>query len=233
MSVRRGMDSAFGTVGRARRPRSCCCSRLIIACVKRSNSGSRSCGPGLASGWPWKLKPGCRCARCPAASRRTATCAWRARSAGSVARIDREAVVLAGDHHAAGGEVLHRMIGAVMAELHLHGLRTARQPQQLMAEADAEHRNVGFAGTRGSPRWRSCRAPDRRDRWTGRCHPDSSPALRLPASVPAPRSCGSRLGQQPQDVALDAEVVGDHVQALLRTQRRAGCRSPQIVPSFH
>ncbi|SUH39745.1 Uncharacterised protein [Salmonella enterica subsp. enterica] len=32
----------------------------------------------------------------------------------------------------------YRMVAAVMAELHLNGLRTARQRQQLMAEADAK-----------------------------------------------------------------------------------------------
>ena len=35
------------------------------------------------------------------------------------------------------------MIGAVMAELHLDGLRAAREPQELVAETDAEHRDVG------------------------------------------------------------------------------------------
>ena len=30
--------------------------RSAIAEMKRSNSGATSCGPGLASGWPWKLK---------------------------------------------------------------------------------------------------------------------------------------------------------------------------------
>src|SRR4051812_37755805 len=34
-------------------------------------------------------------------------------------RIDRESVVLARDHHAPGAQVLHRMVRAVMAELHL------------------------------------------------------------------------------------------------------------------
>src|SRR6267378_4280057 len=37
-------------------------------------------------------------------------------------RIDGEAVVLARDHHLAGVEILHRMIGAVVPELHLEGL---------------------------------------------------------------------------------------------------------------
>src|SRR5688500_12200792 len=38
-------------------------------------------------------------------------------------RIHREPMVLAGDHHLAGVEVLHRMIRAVVAELHLQRLR--------------------------------------------------------------------------------------------------------------
>src|SRR5579864_9846904 len=37
------------------------------------------------------------------------------------AGIDGEAVVLAGDGDGAAVEILHRMIGAVMAELHLYG----------------------------------------------------------------------------------------------------------------
>ena len=32
--------------------------RRSIDSTKRANSGARSCGPGLASGWPWKLNAG-------------------------------------------------------------------------------------------------------------------------------------------------------------------------------
>src|SRR5687768_13275024 len=53
-------------------------------------------------------------------------------------RIDREAVVLARDHHAAGAEVLHRMVRAVVAELHLDSRRADREAEQLVTEADAE-----------------------------------------------------------------------------------------------
>src|SRR5690606_3399437 len=35
---------------------SACC--FAIDAMNRSNSGDTSCGPGLASGWPWKEKPG-------------------------------------------------------------------------------------------------------------------------------------------------------------------------------
>ena len=57
--------------------------------------------------------------------------------------VNREAVILAGNHHAPGVEILHRMVGAVMAKLHLHRARAAREPEQLVAEADAENRNAG------------------------------------------------------------------------------------------
>ena len=43
----------------------------------------------------------------------------------------------------AGGEILDRMIGAVMALRHLSRLGAQRQAQHLMAQADAEHRHAG------------------------------------------------------------------------------------------
>ena len=48
-------------------------------------------------------------------------------------------------------QVLHRVIGAVVAELHLHGARAGGEPEHLVAEADAEHRHVGLQELRG---WR-------------------------------------------------------------------------------
>src|SRR4029078_650570 len=56
--------------------------------------------------------------------------------------IDSKTVVLAGDHHAAGRKILPGMVCAVMAELHFHGLRTDREAEQLMAEADSEKRDT-------------------------------------------------------------------------------------------
>src|SRR6266705_306479 len=58
-------------------------------------------------------------------------------------RIDREAVVLAGDDDRAALQVLHRVVGAVMSELHLHGLGSGGEAHQLMAEADPEGRYPG------------------------------------------------------------------------------------------
>src|SRR6516162_3506534 len=60
------------------------------------------------------------------------------------ALIHRKAVILTRDEHASGLELLHRMIRAVMAELHLHGARAGCESQDLMPETDAEHRQVGL-----------------------------------------------------------------------------------------
>ena len=62
--------------------------------------------------------------------------------------VDRKPVILARDEHASRVELRHRVIGTVMAELHLHGLRAAREPEQLVAEANAEDRYVGLQEAR-------------------------------------------------------------------------------------
>ena len=68
---------------------------------------------------------------------------------GSVFVVHREAVVLAGDLDLAGGEVLHRLVGAAMAAVQLVGARAERQRQQLVAEADAEDRHAASRSRRG------------------------------------------------------------------------------------
>ena len=56
--------------------------------------------------------------------------------------IDRESVVLRGNQHPARIDLHHRVVGAVMSELHLDGLRAACEAQKLVAEANAENRYV-------------------------------------------------------------------------------------------
>src|SRR5690606_12098994 len=56
--------------------------------------------------------------------------------------VDGEAVVLAGDHHPLAVQVLDRVVGAVVAELHLVGAGAGGQAEQLVAQADAEHRQL-------------------------------------------------------------------------------------------
>ena len=97
-------------------------------------------GPGDASGWYWTENTGRSLSRMPwtvpSNSERWVTSTF----VGQAGVRHREAVVLAGDLDLAGGQVLDRVVGAVMAERHLLGPAAQRQPQHLVAEADAEHR---------------------------------------------------------------------------------------------
>src|SRR5437899_2000970 len=52
--------------------------------------------------------------------------------------VDREAMVHRGDLDLAGGEVLHRMVRAMVALMHLAGGGANRDAEHLVAEADAE-----------------------------------------------------------------------------------------------
>jgi hypothetical protein len=63
---------------------------------------------------------------------------------GRQGRLDHdEAVVLAGDLDPPGRQVLDRVVGAAVAEVHLLGARAERQGQHLVPEADAEDRQAG------------------------------------------------------------------------------------------
>ena len=107
MSVRLGMLAA--TLRRALPSRSSEAVEQIADVVR----------PGLASGWPWKQNAGRSVRAKPCSEPSNSETCVDAHVVGQRRRIDGEAVVLAGDHHAAGVEILHRMVRAVMAELHL------------------------------------------------------------------------------------------------------------------
>src|SRR5699024_6606885 len=55
-----------------------------------------------------------------------------------------EAVVLGGDRDLASLQVLHRHVGAAVAELQLVGVQAEGTAKELVAEADAEERDVGL-----------------------------------------------------------------------------------------
>src|SRR5437762_4064023 len=57
--------------------------------------------------------------------------------------IHREAVVHRGDFNHSGGLVLDRMIGAMMALMHLRSLGADREPEHLMTEANSKSRRAG------------------------------------------------------------------------------------------
>ena len=86
-------------------------------------------------------------------------------------RVDREAVVLRGDLDLACGEIHHRLVAAMVAELELVSFAAEREAHDLMAETDAENRfftdqflYVFFCV--------GLRRRDRRARWKEKFHRD-------------------------------------------------------------
>ena len=148
--------------------------------------------------------------------------------AGSVARSTGEAVVHGRDLHLVGGEVLHRVVRAVVALVHLVRLGAQRQRQHLVAEADAEHRQARvdqlldlghrvFAGGGRIAR-------------TVRQEHAVRLALEDVLGLRRRRHDGhlaAGAGEAAQDVALQAVVDGDDVE--LRVLLRG--RSPRPTPS--
>ena len=140
--------------------------------------------------------------------------------------VHREAVVLAGDGHAAGVQVLHRVVGAVVAELHLEGLGARRQRQDLVAQADAEG---GDATVDQLPRgldrvvagFRVARAVGQEDAVRLQCQGRFGRGARRHHGDAA-----AAAGQHAQDVALDAEVVGHHVPARIRQFAITSAQAP-------
>src|SRR5579859_4302806 len=64
----------------------------------------------------------------------------RAHARGERREIDAKTVVLRGDLDAPGGEILHGLIAAAMAELQLVRPAAEREAQELVPEADPEDR---------------------------------------------------------------------------------------------
>ena len=172
-----------------------------------------SCGPGEASGWPWKQKAGLStCARpCKVPSKSETWVGLRVGGSdfGSTAKPWFWLVI----DDPAGVEVLYRVVGAVVAELHLEGAARRGQRQDLVAQADAEGRQAALdecarRGDRVVAGLRVARAVGEED---------AVGLLRqhLAAGVCAGthRDAAAALGEHAQDVALDAEVVGDDVKA--------------------
>src|SRR6266849_11131246 len=126
--------------------------------------------------------------------------------------IHAEAVVLRGDLDAPGLEVLHGMVGAVVAELELVGAAPEGQAQDLVAEADAEDRQLadelahrfhevrhgfGIAGAIGEKEPVGLSLEDGRGR-SARGHHLALAAER---------------GKLAQDVSLDPRVIGHDPEA--------------------
>ena len=120
-------------------------------------------------------------------------------------------MVLAGDHHHARVEILYRVVGTVVAMTHFQGLGAGGQGQQLVAETDAEYRNIGFQDFL-----------DRLDRVVARLGiartVGEEHAIRIERQHVTGRSLCRYHGQaaatgnqHTQNVQLDAVVIGNHV----------------------
>ena len=132
--------------------------------------------------------------------------------AGEPVGVDGEVVVLAGDLDLAGGEVAHRVVAAVVAEGELHRVGAERPAEQLVAEADAEHRHVaeqpadGVDGVGHRGRVARTVGEEHAGGLAGQ-HVGGGGRRRHHLHV-EPR------GEVAQDRALDAEVVGDDERPL-------------------
>src|SRR6187200_3508900 len=128
-------------------------------------------------------------------------------------------MILARDQHMPRVLVEHRMVGAVVTELHLHRPRTRREPEQLVAKTDAERRHAAVNKIADRPNrviaWLGIA-------WTVR---KEDPAGAQRADVGRGRArrhdgqLAAALREQPQDVVLRAVVVRDDVKT--RFARRA------------
>ena len=120
------------------------------------NRPAASCGPGAASGWYWTLNAGASSSRRPSTtpSLRLTCVIWAGPKSVSKTppgqfiasagwQRHREAVVVAGDLHLAGADVLHGLVHAAVAEAQLVGAKAERPAEHLAAQADAEHRRAG------------------------------------------------------------------------------------------
>ena len=188
-----------------------------------------SCGPGEASGWPWKQNAGLsvRARPCSVPSNRLT---WVARRlAGSVFSSTAKPWFWLVMLHAAVVQVLHRVVGAVVAELHLEGLGAGGQRHDLVAQADAEGgiavldqfarrldrvvAGLRVAGAVGQEHAVGLELPHFGRRRLRRHHGDLAAAL----------------GQHAQDVLLHAVVEGDDV--VLRRAPARRSRRPAATRS--
>lgn len=125
--------------------------------------------------------------------------------------IHRKTVVLTRDVDTLRFNVFHRVIGAVMAELHLEGLRTDGEPHDLMTEADAEKRQLGRDGL-----VRHLNGVCARRRIAGTVRKEDAVGLMLHRFFKGrlsrhDRHTDAAIRKEAQDIGLDAEVIGNDV----------------------
>src|SRR5208337_631068 len=117
-----------------------------------------------------------------------------------------------GDLDLAAQQLLHRMISAVVAEFQLEGLASERNASELMSQANSKYRLASHQATNVVDRvgagFRIARAVRQEDSVGLQGQHVLSRCLRRDY-----RHLATFSAQLAQDVLLDAEVVGDYVEA--------------------
>src|ERR1700749_3109933 len=109
-----------------------------------------SCGPGEASGWPWKQNAGLSVRARPCSVPSNSETCVATRLAGSVAGSTAKPWVWLGIGTRPDLVFLDRMVRGVVAELPLEGLGARGQRDDMVAQADAEGRRARLGdGARG------------------------------------------------------------------------------------
>src|ERR1700687_558832 len=126
--------------------------------------------------------------------------------------IDREVMVMRGDLDLAAGELLYGMIPAVVAEFQLEGLASERYAGELMSQANSENRLPSHQSPNVVDRIRAglgIARPVRQEHSVG-LQGQHVLRRRLRRDY---RHLATFSPQFAQNVLLDAEVVGDYVEA--------------------
>ena len=155
-----------------------------ISAQNSSNRPAASCGPGAASGWYCTLNAGrvqqpqaldhavvevdvgdLRPGRIRVSKGAARAAAAPGGGSAGPGHGHREAVVVAGDVHLAGAQVLDRLVHPAVPEAQLVGAQAERPAEDLAAQADAEDRDARPRARRARRRPRSRARPGRRARW--------------------------------------------------------------------
>jgi len=137
-----------------------------------------------------------------------------------------EAVVLAADHDPARVQILDRVVGPVVTEFHLHRARASGQAEELVPEADPEQGHarrqqfadgvygvvagVRIAGAVGQEDAVGLFGQDLPGRRLRRHHGQAA----------------TQIGEDAQDIALDAVVIGNHAPGSFSLRRPPGFPGP-------
>ena len=233
MSVRLGMRSSAPAV------RPCLAHAALVRRLAQhrldeaTNSGARSCGPGLASGWPWKLNAGRSVQAMPCSEPSNSERCVARTLAGSVASSTAKpwfwrVIITRPVSSSCTGWLAPwwpNFIFMVRAPTARPSNWWPRQmPNTGMSVVEELADRLDRVGRR---------APDRRGRSRGRRRPGCSASTSSAGGLRRHhRHAAAVVGEQAQDVALDAEVVGHDVQALAGAAPRALLQRPDgaLVP---